>query len=222
MTQRTLSILRTHDDRQIPVAGVYAIDPSHTSVEFVGRHLMITKVRGRFPDVSGTITIDEEPERSHVEVELQVATLDTGNADRNGHLRSPDFFNADEYPTITFRSTKVEAGRSGTWMVTGDLTVRDVTRPVTLEMDFDGSGASPLGDQRVAFSAAAEVDREDWGLTWNVALDTGGVLVGKKVRIELNVQAVAVEDRGQPPRHARIADRDPAGEEGSRSFGEPR
>ena len=191
MSQRTLSILRTHDDREIPVAGVYTVDPMHTTVEFIGRHLMITKVRGRFPEVSGTITIDDEPERSHVEVELQVASIDTGIADRDAHLRSGDFFNADEYPTITFRSTKVEAGRSGTWAVTGDLTVRDVTHPITLQVDFDGANASPMGDERIAFSAASEVDREDWGLTWNVALETGGVLVGKKVRIELNVQAVA-------------------------------
>ena len=153
---------------------------------------MITKVRGRFPQVSGTITVDEEPERSHVEVELDVAGLDTGNADRDDHLRNADFFNAEKYPTITFRSTKVEAGTSGTWVVTGDLTVRDVTRPVTLQVDFDGANASPFGDERIAFSAATEVDREDWGLTWNVTLETGGVLVGKKVRIELNVQAVAV------------------------------
>ena len=191
MSQQTLSILRTHDDREIPVPGVYAIDPMHTTVEFIGRHLMITKVRGRFPAVSGTITIDDEPEKSHVEVELQVASIDTGIPDRDGHLRSADFFNADEYPTITFKSTKVEAARSGTWDVTGDLTVRDVTRPITLEVDFDGANASPFGDERISFSAAAEVDREDWGLTWNVALETGGVLVGKKVRIELNVQAVA-------------------------------
>jgi polyisoprenoid-binding protein YceI len=190
MTQ-TVSILRTHDDREIPVAGVYAIDPMHSTVEFIGRHLMITKVRGRFTDVSGTITIDDEPEKSHVEVELQVASVDTGIPDRDGHLRSADFFDADEFPTITFKSTKVEAGKSGTWDVTGDLTVRDVTRPITLEVDFDGANASPMGDERIAFSAAAEVDREDWGLTWNVALETGGVLVGKKIRIELNVQAVA-------------------------------
>ena len=190
MTQ-LLSILRTHDDREIPAPGKYAIDPAHTSVEFIGRHLMITKVRGRFPEVSGTITIDDEPERSHVEVELQVASLDTGNSDRDGQLRSPDFFNADEYPAITFRSTEVEAGTSGTWALTSDLTVRDVTRPITLEVDFDGANVSPIGDERIAFSAAAEVDREDWGLTWNMALETGGVLVGKKVRIELNVQAVA-------------------------------
>jgi len=188
---QTLSILRTRDDREIPTAGEYAIDPSHTSVEFVGRHLMITKVRGRFPEVSGTITIDEEPERSHVDVEIDVASLDTGNADRNAHLRSADFFDAEQYPSISFRSTNVEATASSTWAVTGDLTVKDVTRPITLQVDFDGANASPMGDERVAFSAAAEVDREDWGLTWNVALESGGVLVGKKVRIELNVQAVA-------------------------------
>jgi len=191
MTERMLSILRTHDDRHIPVPGEYAIDPAHTTVEFIGRHLMITKVRGRFPEVSGTITIDDEPERSHVEVELGVASIDTGNPDRDGHLRSPDFFDADQYPTISFRSTNVEAGASGTWAVTGDLTVRDVTRPVTLQVDFDGANSSPMGDERIAFSAATEVDREDWGLTWNVALETGGVLVGKKARIELNIQAVA-------------------------------
>jgi len=191
MSETLLSILRTHEDREIPVAGEYTIDPAHSSVEFVGRHLMITKVRGRFPEVSGTIAIDEEPERSHVEVEIDVTTLDTGNAQRDDHLRSPDFFHAEKHPTITFRSTKVEPGRSGTWAVTGDLTVRDVTRPVTLDVDFEGANASPIGDQRIAFSAGTEVNREDWGLTWNVALETGGVLVGKKVRIELNVQAVA-------------------------------
>jgi polyisoprenoid-binding protein YceI len=191
MTERTLSILRTHDDREIPVAGVYTIDPMHTTVEFIGRHLMITKVRGRFTAVSGTITIAEEPEKSHVEVDIDVASVDTGIPDRDTHLKSPDFFDADKYPKITFKSTAVEAGKSGTWNVTGDLTVRDVARPITLEVDFDGASASPFGDERIAFSAATEVDREDWGLTWNVALETGGVLVGKKIRIELNIQAVA-------------------------------
>jgi polyisoprenoid-binding protein YceI len=200
MTQQ-LSILRTHDDREIPVAGVYTIDPAHTSVEFVGRHLMITKVRGRFPEVSGTITIEEEPQHSRVDVEIKVASVETGNADRDNHLRSPDFFDVEQYPAITFRSTNVEATRGGTWAVTGDLTVRDVTRPVTLQVDFDGAGASPIGDERISFSGATEVDREDWGLTWNMALETGGVLVGKKARIELNVQAVAV-----PPAEASRSD----------------
>ena len=196
MTQRTISVLRTYDDRQIPAAGAYTIDPGHTSVEFVGRHLMITKVRGRFPEVSGTITIDEEPERSHVEVQIKAGSLDTGNADRDRQLRGPDFFNADVYSTITFRSTKVEAAASGAWTVAGELTVRDVTRPITFQVDFDGASASPIGDERIALSAAAEVDREDWGLSWNMALESGGVLVGRKVRIELNVQAVAVDREG--------------------------
>ena len=186
---RTLGIVRTHNEREIPVAGGYAIDPAHTSVEFVARHLMITKVRGRFPEVSGTITIDEEPERSHVEVEINVASIDTGNPDRDNHLRSADFFDVDDYPRMSFSSRSVKAS-GGTWLVVGDLTVRDVTRPLTLHADFDGAGASPFGDERISFSATAEIDREDWGLTWNVGLETGGVLVGKKVRIEINVQAV--------------------------------
>jgi polyisoprenoid-binding protein YceI len=179
------------NDREVPVPGHYAIDPAHTSVEFVGRHLMITKVRGRFPDVSGIITVDDEPARSHVEVTIGVSSIDSGNPDRDAQLRGPDFFDATQFPTITFKSTQVEVGESDTWMITGDLTVRDVTRPVTLEFEFDGANASPFGDQRIGFSAATEVDREAWGLTFNVALETGGVLVGKKVRIELNVQAVA-------------------------------
>lgn len=190
MTQH-ISALRTRDDREIPVAGTYTIDPTHTSVEFIGRHLMITKVRGRFPDVSGTITIDDEPEHSHVEAEIQVATLDTGDVRRDDSLRSPDFFDVEKYPTIAFRSTGVEARASGIWAMTGDLTVHGVNRPVTMEVDFDGANALPGGEERIAFSAATDVDREDWGLTWNMALETGGVLVGKRVRIELNVQAIA-------------------------------
>jgi polyisoprenoid-binding protein YceI len=189
---RSLSIVRTHDDREIPVAGTYTIDPAHTSVEFVGRHLMITKVRGRFPTVSGTITIADEPQQSHVEVDIEVASLETGHPDRDNHLHSADFFDVDNHPTMSFRSTSVEAAGSGSWFVTGDLTVRGVTHPVKLQVDFDGAGESPAGDSRIAFSASGEVNREDWGLTWNMALETGGVLVGKKVAIELNVQAVAV------------------------------
>src|SRR6476469_1976081 len=123
MSSQTLSVLRTYEDREIPAAGEYGIDPTHSSVEFIGRHLMITKVRGRFPEVSGTITIDDSRNRSNAEAKLRVASLDTGNPDRDGHLRSPDFFDADNYPTITFRSTNVKSAVSGTWAVTGDLTV---------------------------------------------------------------------------------------------------
>ncbi|MEY2404190.1 MAG: hypothetical protein QOD38_1741 [Acidimicrobiaceae bacterium] len=191
MSDRTVSVLRTHDDRLIPVAGVYDIDGPHTSVEFVGRHLMITKVRGRFNDVRGQITIAEDPEKSHVEVEIDVSSLSSGNDDRDAHLRSADFFDVEHYPTIAFTSTSVKPVRDNTWELVGDLTVRGITRPITLQVDFDGGGASPMGDERVGFSAATDIDREDFGLTWNVALETGGLLVGKSVRIELAVQAIA-------------------------------
>lgn len=191
MAEQTVNLLRTYDGRSIPSAGVYEIDPAHTDVEFVGRHMMITNVRGRFSDVRGQITIAEKPEDSHVEVELGVASVSTGNSDRDSHLKSGDFFDAERFPTATFRSTTVRARPDDTWEVDGDLTIRDVTRPVTLQVDFDGGGASPFGDQRIGFSAATDVNREDFGLTYNVALETGGVLVGKTARIELSVQAVA-------------------------------
>src|SRR5438552_4798284 len=191
MSDRTVSVLRTHDDRLIPAAGVYDIDGSHTSVEFVGRHLMITKVRGRFNDVRGKITIGEEPENSHVEVEIGVVSLSTGNDDRDAHLRSEDFFDVEHYPTIAFASTTVRPLRENTWEVVGDLTVHGTTRAITLQVDFDGGGSSPMGDERIGFSAATEVNREDFGLSWNVALETGGLLVGKTARIELAVQAIA-------------------------------
>src|SRR5207253_7150507 len=169
MSNQTVNVLRTRDDRVIPVAGVYEIDGAHTSVEFVGRHLMITKVRGRFSDVRGRITIAEEPTKSHVEVEIGVASVSTGNDDRDAHLKSGDFFDVEHYPTITFASTGVKPLRDNTWELVGDLTVHGTTRPVTLQVDFDGGGASPMGDERIGFSAATEVNREDFGLTWNVA-----------------------------------------------------
>src|SRR5438132_13276009 len=158
MSNQTVNVLRTRDDRVIPVAGVYEIDGAHTSIEFVGRHLMITKVRGRFSDVRGQITIDEEPTKSHVEVEIGVASVSTGNDDRDAHLRSGDFFDVEHYPAITFASTAVRARPDNTWEVDGDLTVHDVTRPVQLQVDFDGGGPSPFGDQRIGFSAATDVN----------------------------------------------------------------
>ena len=193
MSNQTVSVLRTRDDRVIPAAGVYEIDPAHTSVEFVARHLMITKVRGRFSDVRGQITIDEVPEKSHVQVEIGVASLSTGNDDRDAHLKNADFFDVEHHPTITFASTGVKPLRENTWELVGDLTVHGTTKPVTLQVDFDGGGASPMGDERIGFSAATEVNREDFGLTWNVALETGGFLVGKTARIELAVQAIAAK-----------------------------
>ena len=191
MSNQTMNVLRNLGDRVIPVAGVYEIDGAHTSVEFVGRHLMITKVRGRFNDVRGQITIAEDPEKSHVEVKIGVASLSSGNDDRDAHLKSADFFDVEHHPTIAFASTAVRPLRDNTWELVGDLTVRATTRPITLQVDFDGGGISPMGDERIGLSAATDVNREDFGLTWNVALETGGLLVSKTVRIELAVQAIA-------------------------------
>jgi polyisoprenoid-binding protein YceI len=190
----TSELVRIHEGREVPHPGTYELDRSHSAVEFVARHLMISKVRGRFADFDGRIAIAQVPEASSVEVTVRAASVDTGDAARDDHLRSPDFFDAESYPTITFRSTRVEAQKSGRWDVHGDLTVRDVTKPVILAVDFDGATRTPWGEDRVGFSAATELDREEWGLTWNQALETGGVLVGKKVRIELNVEGVRSDD----------------------------
>ena len=176
--------------RTEPAAGVYEIDKSHSMVEFVSRHLMVTKVRGRFSEFSGTITIGETPEESSVEVTIDAASIDSRDEKRDGHLRSPDFLDVENHPTIEFRSTDVEVIDDERLRVTGDLTIRGVTRPVTLDATFDGEFADPWGNQRVGFSASTEIDREDWGLTWNVALETGGVLVARKARLELTVSAV--------------------------------
>jgi len=181
---------RDHQGVQVPQAGTYAIDKGHTTIEFVGRHLMITKVRGRFTEFDGQIVIGDVPEDSSVAVTIHVASVESSDEKRDGHLRSPDFLDVETYPEISFRSTKVDIGGHGTAKVTGDLTVKDVTRPVTLDVEFDGAQTDPWGGQRLGFSAHTEIDREDWGLTWNVALEAGGVLVGKKIRLELNVEAV--------------------------------
>ena len=180
---------RDHQGVQLPEAGTYALDKGHTTIEFVGRHLMITKVRGRFTAFDGQIVIGESPENSSVAVSIETASVDSSDEKRDGHLRSPDFLDVETFPTITFRSTGVAVG-AGSVEVTGDLTIKDVTRPVTLDAEFDGAQADPWGGQRLGFSAHTDIDREDWGLTWNVALETGGVLVGKKIRLELNVEAV--------------------------------
>lgn len=173
----------------LPAAGTWTLDPSHTSVAFVARHLMVTKVRGTFGDVSGTIVIGEQPEDATLDVTIGVGSVDTGAADRDAHLRSPDFFDVEQYPTMRFVSTGIERSGSG-WALSGDLTIKDVTRPVVLDLAFDGVVADPWGRPHAAFTARAEVDREDWGLTWNVALETGGWLVSKKAVIEIEAQLV--------------------------------
>jgi polyisoprenoid-binding protein YceI len=174
----------------LPATGTWTLDPAHTDVTFTARHLMVTKVRGRFPLSGGTVTIAENPLESSVEATVDVARLDSGDAGRDEHLRSADFFDVEHHPTVAFRSTGVEAAGDGAYRLTGELTVKGVTRPVTLDLEYLGTIASPWGDQRAGFSATTEVSRKDWGLEWNVALEAGGVVVGDKVRLSIDAEAI--------------------------------
>ncbi len=186
----TSTLTRTAADVTVPTVGTYQLDPSHSSADFQVRHLGLSKVRGGFAIESGTVVIAEDPAQSSVEVSLDAASFSTGSADRDGHVKSADFLDVEQYPTVSFRSTGVR--RSGSdWKVDGELTIKDVTRPVTLDVEFEGANQDPWGNGRIAFSAETEIDREDFGITWNQALETGGVLVGKAVKIVIDVQAVA-------------------------------
>jgi polyisoprenoid-binding protein YceI len=174
---------------ELPAAGPWVIDPAHSSVEIVARHMMISKVRGRFGSFAGRVNVGERPEESSVEVTIDADSIDTADARRDEHLRAADFLDVANHPQITFRSTSVRPGRRGHWEVTGDLTLLGVTRPVTLDVELEGVGAA-YGGPRAVFSGTAEVDREEFGLTWNMALEAGGVLVGRQLKIELSIQAV--------------------------------
>ena len=174
----------------LPPTGTWALDTTHTDVSFTARHLMVTKVRGRFGVSGGAVTIAENPLDSSVEATIDVASVNSGEAGRDAHLLSADFFDVEHYPTITFRSTKVVAAGDGNYELTGELTVKDVTRPVTLDLEYLGTISSPWGDQRAGFSATTEVSRKEWGLEWNVALEAGGVLVGDEVRITIETELV--------------------------------
>ncbi len=190
MTQTNLTELtRTVNGIVLPAPGSFALDPAHSHVAFSVRHMM-GKVRGRFASFSGTVTIADEPVASSVDVAIDVGSIDTGDEQRDGHLRSPDFFDTESYPNMTYRSTGLTPKGDGRYRVEGDLTIKGVTRPVPLDLTFEGVGVDPWGNQRLGFSATAEIDREEFGLTWNQALETGGLLVGKKVAIEIEAQAV--------------------------------
>lgn len=170
--------------------GTYTLDPSHSEVGFTTRHAMVTKVRGAFSDFSGTATIDgANPADSTLEVVVQAASLDTRNADRDAHVRSEDFFDVEQYPTITFRGTDF-AISGDTVEVSGDLRIKDVTKSVTIPFDFNGSATDPFGNERIGFEGKVDVSRADFGLTWNAALETGGFLVADKVTLEFEVSAI--------------------------------
>ncbi|MBS2025383.1 MAG: polyisoprenoid-binding protein [Deltaproteobacteria bacterium] len=171
----------------------WKIDPSHTVVQFTVRHLVISKVKGRFTKFEGGIEFDPSAPAAggKVEVKIDPASIDTGEPKRDGHLRSPDFFDVEKFPALTFKSTSFAAKGGGHYAIAGDLTIHGVTKPVELTTEYLGAGKDPWGGQRVGFSAHTAIDRKDFGLTWNQALEAGGVLVGDKINIELEVQAVA-------------------------------
>ena len=184
------SAIREVNGRKIPAVGTYEIDPAHSSFEFVARHLM-ARVRGRFSGVTGEAVIAEVPEESSVGIEIDASTVDTREPNRDAHLRSGDFFGVEEHPTISFRSTAVRPGDGDIWKVDGDITIRGITHPITVDVEFLGAAIDPWGNQRIGFSGVVpEVNREDWGLNWNAPLETGGFLLSKTVRLEIEAELV--------------------------------
>lgn len=190
MTVTDTPTTRDFDGVAVPVPGRYQLDVTHTTVGFVAKHLMVAKTRGRFGEFDGTVTIADAPLDSSVEVTIQAASIDSRTEDRDAHLRSPDFLDVENFPTLSFRSTDVRHQGGEKFAVDGELTIKGITNPVVLDMELDGVMGDPWGGQRLAFTASTEIDREAWGLTWNVALETGGVMVGKRVKIEIEGEAV--------------------------------
>lgn len=177
-------------EQTTPAAGTYVIDPSHTEVGFVARHAMVTKVRGYFRDLEGTIEIAENFADSKATATMKTASVDTGSADRDGHLKSADFFDVETHPEITFVAKRVEGASGNGFDLVGDLTIKGVTKEVALQTEYDGTAQDPFGNVRAGFTASTTVEREDWGLSWNAPLETGGVLVSKKITLNLEVSAI--------------------------------
>ncbi len=178
----------------VPGKGTWKLDPNHTVVGAVARHLVVTKVRGKFNVFGGAIHVADSVEDSWAELEIDAASIDTGVPDRDDHLRSADFLDVEHHPRITYRSTRVEQTGPSTLRVVGDLTIRGVTRPVALDVTYEGTFPDPWGGRRAAFSATGELEREAWEMTWNVALEAGGVLVSKTIQLEIEAQAVEQEE----------------------------
>jgi polyisoprenoid-binding protein YceI len=181
---------RTWNGVTIPLPGTFTIDVAHSRVGFIVRHLLVSKVRGAFKEFGGEITVGENPLESAVTATIQAASIDTGAPDRDGHLRTGDFFEAEKYPTLTFRSQRVADVAGDTFTLVGDLTIKGVTREVELAVEFGGVVRNAFGHEVIAFTATTEIDRYDFGITWNQALEAGGVSVSKKVKIEIEAEAV--------------------------------
>ncbi|MFF3535830.1 YceI family protein [Streptomyces sp. NPDC002466] len=173
------------------LTGDYTIDPAHSSIGFTVRHAMVTNVRGTFGDHEGTLKLDgSDPANSTASIDVRIAGVDTGIADRDAHLVSGDFFDAEKFPLMTFRSTRAEQLGGDDYRVTGDLTIKDVTRPLSIDLEFNGSATDVYGNERVGFEGSATILRSDWGLTWNAALETGGVMVSDKVKLTFDISAI--------------------------------
>ncbi|WP_405900086.1 YceI family protein [Streptomyces sp. NBC_00727] len=173
------------------LTGDYTIDPAHSSIGFTVRHAMVTNVRGSFAEHEGSLKLDGgDPAGSTASIDVRIASVDTGIKDRDGHLVSGDFFDAEKFPLMTFRSTSAEQLGGDKYRVTGDLTIKDVTRPLSIDLEFNGSAKDVYGNERVGFEGGAEILRSDWGLTWNAALETGGVMVSDKVKLNFDISAI--------------------------------
>jgi polyisoprenoid-binding protein YceI len=184
-----MSAIRTISGIDLPAPGTWVVDPGHAEVGFVGRHFGLSRVRGRFTGVDGTVVIADAPADSIIDVAIDMASVDSGSPDRDDHLRSPDFFDVDSFPTAHFHSTGIalDGVRAA---VTGELTIKEFTRTVTLDVEYLGHVHDPWDNDRAMFTATANVNREDWGLTWNMVLDGGGLVVSKQIRLEIEVELI--------------------------------
>ncbi|MFE4691955.1 YceI family protein [Streptomyces sp. NPDC056749] len=186
-TTATLAV----DPALAALTGTYTIDPAHSSISFTVRHAMVTNVRGSFGEHEGTLVLDgAAPSNSSASIDVKLASVDTGIADRDGHLVSGDFFDTEKFPLMSFRSTQAEQLGGDTYRVTGDLTIKDVTRPLSIDLEFNGSATDVYGNERVGFEGSTDILRSDWGLTWNAALETGGVMVSDKVKLNFDISAI--------------------------------
>jgi polyisoprenoid-binding protein YceI len=183
-----MSAIRIIDGRPVPAAGTWKVDHIHSDLRITARHLMVAKVRGTFEDFDAAILVGEDPLESTVKIEAKASSVTTGTTDRDNHLRSADFLDAEQFPLVTFESTSLKPSGDD-WKLTGDLTIRGVTKPVTFDLYFEGAATDPYGNTKAGFSAVGEIERRDWGLTWNVPLENGGVLVSEKFKIEFDIEA---------------------------------